>query len=489
MPFFNRASELAFLSSQARENRAALVVMYGRRRTGKTSLLRRFAEGRDSILFVADQSSRADQLAAFSATTFHALGESGLAGTSLPTWEAALRFLGSRARERPLLLVLDEFSYLCDADPSLPSVLQRMWDAELRDTRLHVVLCGSYVSFMEREVLGAKNPLYGRRTGDWMLEPFAFLESRLFHPNLDVDGQIQVYGILGGIPAWLERWEDQKNLRENVIDLVLRRGAPLRDEPRFLLMEELRDPRVYYSLCRAVAFGSTTPNEIAQAAGLPDRGVASRYLETLRSMRVLERRTPATERNPERTRRGRYRLSDPMFRFWFRFVLPNMSALEAGDPEQVYHSKVEPHLDQHISVAFEEIAAQHLWRLVREGTAPAAYERVGGWWRGEHEVDVVGVSDTTGALLLGECKWSFRKVGIDVLEGLRAKTPAVVADLERPPAEVRYAIWSRSGFTQDLKKMALDKGILLFDLGDVGGPDLPRALTQDSATLEIPRLR
>ena len=167
-------------------------------------------------------------------------------------------------------------------------------------------------------------------------------------------------------------------------------------------------------------------------AGLPDRGVVSRYLETLRSMRVLERRTPATERNPERTRCGRYRLSDPLFRFWFRFVLPNMSALEAGDPERVYTSKVEPHMDQHLSLAFEEIAAQHLWQLVREGTAPAAYDRVGGWWRGGDEVDVVGVSDTSDALPLGECTWSVRKVGVDVLEALTAKTQAIVADLSRP---------------------------------------------------------
>ncbi len=467
MPFHDRQDELAFLAAQARDDRAALVVLYGRRRTGKTSLLRQFARDRASVLFVADQSSRADQLAAFSAAVFQGLGEAGLEGTTFPTWEAALRFLGGRAREKPLLVALDEFSHLCDADPSLPSVLQRLWDAELQESRLHLVLCGSYVSFMEREVLAAKNPLYGRRTGDWLLEPFGVVESGLFHPDLPPDARIQVYGILGGMPAWLERWDPSRPVEENLFDLILRKGAPLRDEPRFLLMEELRDPRVYFSLCRAVACGATSPNEIAQAAGLPDRGATSRYLETLRNLRVLERSVPVTERSPERTRRGHYRLADPLFRFWFRFVLPNTSALEAGDPEGVLRTRVLPHLDQHVAPAFEDAARQHLWRLVRARRAPAAYDRVGAWWRAGAEVDVVAVTESDQALLLGEVKWSRNPLGLDVLERLVARTDAVAADLERPPREVRYALWTRSGFTPDLERRARAEKVLLFTPEDV----------------------
>ena len=327
MAFFNRTDELKFLEGQARNDHSALIVLYGRRRTGKTSLLKHFSTGRRSVLFVADQESRADQLGAFSRVAFAGLSESGLDDTVFPTWEAALRFIGSRARQEPLFVVLDEFGYLCESDSSLPSVLQRLWDAELRDTHLHLVLCGSYVSFMEREVLGAKNPLYGRRTGEWLLQPFQFQDARAFFPRRPLDDQLVCYGILGGIPAYLEHFDADRTVADNIVTEILSKGAALYNEPRFLLMEELRDPHIYFSVCHAVAFGRTTPNEIAQAAGLPDRGATSRYLETLREMRVLERRTPVTERNPERTRRGRYRLCDPFFRFWFRFVLPNRSAL------------------------------------------------------------------------------------------------------------------------------------------------------------------
>jgi AAA+ ATPase superfamily predicted ATPase len=466
MSFFNRVDEIDFLTRQARDDRAALVVLYGRRRTGKTSLLRHFAQGRRSLFFVADAASLNDQLAAFSRVAIAALGETGLEGTVFPSWEAALRFVANRAATEPLFIVLDEFGYLCASDPSLPSVLQRLWDAELKNTRLHLVLCGSYVSFMEREVLGAKNPLYGRRTGEWLLQPFRFRDSTAFFPDRTPDEQVATYGILGGIPAYLERFDSQRSIRDNIVSEILSRGAPLYNEPRFLLMEELRDPHTYYSICQAVAFGRTTPNEIAQGAGLIDRGTASRYMDILREMRVLERVTPVTERNPERTRRGRYRLADPFFRFWFRFVLPNRSALESGDPEQVMDSKVAPYLDQHVSVAFEEICRQHLEDLNRAGSLPARYDRIGSWWRADAEVDVVAVADD-GALLLGECKWSVNPVGTDVLDQLIRRRAAVESDLATPPATVTFALWSRSGFTPDLQARAAKEGVLLFDLADV----------------------
>ncbi|MBN1945555.1 MAG: ATP-binding protein [Bradymonadales bacterium] len=455
-----------FLAEHTPDDRAALLVLYGRRRLGKTSLLRRFAEDRRSVFFVADMSSRQDQLAAFSRVLFDGLSEPALEGTVLPSWEAALRFTGERAKSAPLLLVLDEFSYLCDSDPSLPSVIQRLWDAELCQGRLHLILCGSYVSFMERELLGSRNPLYGRRSGEWLLEPLHFRDARQFFATSTVEDQIRYYGILGGTPAYLERFDPASTLADNVVHQILARGSPLYNEPRFLLMQELRDPHTYFSICRAVAFGRTTPNEIAQGAGLSDRGVVSRYLQTLRELHLIERRTPATERNPDRTRRSHYHLADPFLRFWFRFVLPNYSALEVGDARVVYDTQVAPYLEQHVSLAFEEIAVQHLQQLQRTQQLPALYQRIGGWWRGSTEVDLVAVSED-GALLLGEVKWSARAVGTDILDSLVAKTAEVANDLPRPPSQVTYCLWSRSGFTPALRQRAEAGQILLYGLDDL----------------------
>jgi AAA+ ATPase superfamily predicted ATPase len=256
-------------------------------------------------------------------------------------------------------------------------------------------------------------------------------------------------------------------LDRNIVDKILARGSPLYDEPRFLLMQELRDPHTYFSICRAVASGRTTPNEIAQGAGLSDRGAASRYLQTLRDLHVLERRVPATERNPERTRRGRYVFKDDFLRFWFRFVLPNVSALEMGEPERVYRSRVAPWLDQHLSRSFEDVCAQRLRDLNRGGALPAELDRIGGWWRGRSEVDIVAVADE-GALLLGECKWSKNPVGLDVLRSLRAKVQEVAADLKREPTDVYLALFGRSGFTPAVIERAREGEVLLFGPEDLG---------------------
>ena len=179
-----------------------------------------------------------------------------------------------------------------------------------------------------------------------------------------------------------------------------------------------------------MAHGNGRPNEIAQAAGLAGRGNPAAYLTSLRELHLVERRVPVTVRNPERSRRGLYRLADPFLRFWFRFVLPNRTALEAGDANLVWLRKVEPHLAQHVGWAFEEAAREHLQDLNRRGRLPALYDRVGGWWRGSNEVDVVAVADD-GPLLLGECKWTARPIGRDVLRNLEAKVSLVQADLKR----------------------------------------------------------
>ena len=365
MPFHDREEELAFLRGHSERPGAGLVVLYGRRRVGKTELLREFAHDRRAVFYVAEMGSAADQRASFSARVFETLGEASLSGTTFPSWEAALRFLADRAAKDRLLVVLDEFPYLVDSDRTLPSILQRAWDGALKRSRIFLVLCGSSVGVMEREILGARNPLYGRRTGQWRLDPMGPREAGLFFRGSPPDGRIEAWAVAGGVPAYLEALAGGKTLRENVLRAVLSRGAPLFDEVRFLLLQELRDPRTYFSLLRAMAAGNTRPNEIAQAAGLADRGVASRYLETLRDLQLVERVYPVTEMRPEKSRKGRYRIADSFVRFWFRFVMPNRSALEAGEAESVYDRKIAPAFEDFVAPAFEEAARRFVRRPPR----------------------------------------------------------------------------------------------------------------------------
>jgi hypothetical protein len=469
MPFYDREAELAFFREHFDRPGAGMVVLYGRRRVGKTELLREFARARRTVFYVAEMGSVADQLASFSSQAFEALGESALSGTVFPKWEAALRFLAQRGAKERLLVVLDEFPYLVDSDPALPSILQRAWDAALKRSRIFLVLCGSSVGVMEREILGARNPLYGRRTGQWRLEPLGPREAGLFFPGLPADGRIEAWAVAGGVPAYLEVFARGRTTRENVTRGVLARGAPLFDEVRFLLLQELRDPRTYFSLLRAMAAGNTRPNEIAQAAGLGDRGVASRYLETLRVLQLVERAYPVTEVRPEKSRKGQYRIADPFVRFWFRFVLPNKSALEAGEADVVYDRKIAPALDDFVAPAFEEVARRFVRRPPRPSPFPVVYDRVGAWWDREAEVDVVAVGPE-GEVLLGECKWSRRPAGEDVLEDLRARAPRVLAALRaKGKTRVRFALFARAGFVPSLSKESRGGDLLLFEPKDLVG--------------------
>lgn len=464
--FINRETELDVLKRALGASSPSLFVVYGRRRVGKSALLRRVCRDRRHVYFTADLGSRHDHLASFSACLARGLDEPEWASAVLPGWEEALRVCLERARREHLVLVLDEFQHLVAADPSLASVIQRLWDTEIPSSRLSIVLCGSYVSFMEREILGVRNPLYGRRTGQLLLRPLSFRDAGSFFPDWQADDRMTATGILGGVPAYLQRFDPELDVETNVRRAILDLGAPLLDEPRFLMMEELREPQLYFSLCRAIGHGHGRPNEIAQAAGLRGRGSLSPYLASLRAMHFVERRVPVTERNPERTRRGLYRLSDPFLRFWFRFVLPNRTALEAGDTELVWQRKIEPNLAQHVGMAFEDAARETLLVRNRRGDLPAVYDRIGGWWRSRDEIDVMAVADD-GPMLLAECKWSSRPVGMNVLRDLEAKIPAVAADLGRRPSRVDMALFSRSGFTSGLRQHCAKSSVLLFSVDDV----------------------
>ena len=468
MPFFNREAELDFLEERYRSGRAELLILYGRRRVGKTELLRHFARDKAPVFFVATLGSQAAHMASFSEVLSHRFADVLGAGVRFDSWEAIFRFLGSRAREERLLVILDEFPYLVQADPTLPSVLQKLWDEELRHTQLFLVLCGSSVSFMEGELLAQKSPLYGRRTGQYLLLPFEAREAGLFFPGKSPQERLEIYGILGGVPAYLEQFSPDQALAENVQRRILQKGSYLYDEVRFLLMEELREPKNYFAILRAIAMSKTRLHEIAQSAfGEGEARKAAFYLDTLQELRLVERRVPATETKPHKSRRGIYRLQDNFFRFWFRFVYPYMSALEAGQVELVWEEKIAPFLPEYMGQVFEEVARQYIARAAAQERLPFIPERVGAWWDGREEIDVVAVGEGGRKLLLGECKWSARPVDLPLLDDLRRKGEYLRQSAGLRRAELHYALFSREGFTKRLERRAREDSVLLVTPADI----------------------
>ncbi|WP_176226573.1 ATP-binding protein [Candidatus Hakubella thermalkaliphila] len=314
---------------------------------------------------------------------------------------------------------------------------------------------------MEKEVLGYQAPLYGRRTGSCLLLPLGLPAAATFFSAYFFLQQIEAWAVLGGMPYYLRTFSDTTDIFANIREHILDEKGSLYNEPQLLLMEELREPRNYFSILRAIAQGRTRLNEIAQSAGVGDGRATARYLDILQEMHVVKRMVPANESRPEKSKKGLYEIVDHFLRFWFRFVHPYRGTLELGLADAVLEQRVRPAFDQFVSHAFEEGAREHVARLARAGELPFLPERIGGWWERGEEIDVVAVSDAEGTILIGECQWSVKAVGLEVLVDLKRKAQVFGAQ-ERWP-RVSYVLFAKAGFTPELRAAAPSEGVRLVE--------------------------
>jgi AAA+ ATPase superfamily predicted ATPase len=370
-----------------------------------------------------------------------------------------LAYLSEKLAEERTIVVIDEFPYLVAENDSLPSYLQSFVDEELQHTESMVVLCGSSVSTMESEVLGHESPLYGRRTGQIDLGPFSFSQALEAIPYEFPDA-VRSFAVTGGTPMYLLCFDYEVSLAENIQSQILSPTAVLHSEPEFLLRTELRNPARYMSILEAVATGHTTPNEIAGVTGI-DSGPLSKYLQTLRRLRLLDRAVPVTA-SAQKSKRSRYRVADEFLRFWFRYVEPNRSSIEEA-PGMVFEGAIEPSLPDHVSGTFETVCREAVWEAVRRGDFDP-YSEVGPWWYGEEEIDIVGLAPDDDRVLLAECKWTSDPVGRGLVEDLRSKAAEV--RWGSPSRTERFALFSKSGFVGGLER-DLDEDWTLFDLDDL----------------------
>jgi AAA+ ATPase superfamily predicted ATPase len=357
--FIGRQGETRVLEELADSGKPELFVLYGRRRVGKTELLQQFCRGRRAVYFLAAQVREKDNLRAFRDAIVECL-EDPLAGSvEFPDWTAALQFIAERDQEERLIVVLDEFPYLCEASPGLPSEIQRFWDTRGKRSRLMLVLCGSQISFMEQEVLAERSPLFGRRTAQRRLEPLAPADALAFFPGWKMRERLLAYAILGGMPAYLGRFDDGRSLQENLMRECLRPEGYLFDEVQFLLRSELTNPATYNSILAAVARGVDKVGDIALSVGV-DSAHANKYLSTLRELRLVERDVPLTDPDPLRSRRGTYRIADRFLAFHFRHIQPHVSLIHAGRGARVLEEFVEPDFARLLDEARVEFVLAHL---------------------------------------------------------------------------------------------------------------------------------
>ncbi|NPV81738.1 MAG: ATP-binding protein [Firmicutes bacterium] len=456
-----RKRELALLEKIWASDKAELFILYGRRRIGKTALLRHFCRHKDHVYFLAAQVKEEDNLRQFKEVLQLSLADPILDNIVFPGWEDAFAYLGRVAKERRLVVVLDEFQYLCEANPALPSLLQRFWDLSGAESRLMLILCGSYVSFMEREVLGEKSPLFGRRTSQLQLQPLPFFEATAFFPAYPLEDRLAVYGILGGTPAYLRQFDPAVDLAANLRERLLSVEAYLYDEANLLLRMELSQIHVYASLLKAIAGGATKLNEIAGRAGL-DSPAAGKYLNTLRELGLVERQVSFLARAPEKSRKGRYYIRDPYLRFWFRFVLPHASLIQVGEGDVVYSRFIAPYFPTYMGLIFEDICREAL-HYAGPALVGDHVQASGKHWERDFDLDVTArLAD--GHYLFGECKWSKEPVGLSVLAELLRKVEMLPAAYQE---QSRLAIFALNGFQSDLRAAAASRKVAL-----VSGRDL-----------------
>ena len=460
--FIDRHQELAALEQMFQSGVAEFFVLYGRRRVGKTELLTQFCKGKRSIYFLASQLKTPDQLRQLTEASRPVINDPLLQSLVFDDWESAFIYFAQQAREERLVLVLDEFQYLCEDSAALPSVIQRFWDLHGKNSKLFLILCGSQVSFMEQEVLAEQSPLYGRRTGQLRLMPLSYRDSGSFFPGQPAKEKLILYGITGGIPAYLNQLNTvQATLEQQIKDKLLTPQSYLFDEVNFLLRSELREPRTYASLLHAIAGGATRLNEISQRVGLEPTNT-NKYLSVLRELGLIKRETPLTERAPQKSRKGLYKIADNYVKFWFRFVLPNRSLIESGNADLVYRQMIAPNLSHYMGDIFEDICRQYVKRYWEEKIEVAPV-RVGAHWGSDFEIDVL-TENVDGSHWFGECKWWNAPVGENVLNRLVENARKVRDPWQQHP---RYVLFSANGFTDALQQRAAKEKVFLIEADDL----------------------
>jgi uncharacterized protein len=448
--FVDRREELHFLNrllTRKQPGPGQMALLYGRRRVGKTELLKHWCEqsGLPFTYWAADKEPAVLQRRSFMATM---LGMPEEQATPFDSWPALWRWLAPRLAEKkePQILILDELSYAAAADPALLSALQHAWDHHLQAANVILVLCGSHVTTMEA-LMQHQSPLFGRFTGQWHLQPLPFASLREFFPTWSAEERVALYAVAGGIPAYLRWLDSDLSLVENIREVILSPGNIFLAEPELLLHDELRDLSTYQAILRAISKGNHSLKQISDDC-LVGSSSLTFHLGKLQELHLVERRLPVTLTTTQQriSKQGRYHLSDPFFRFYFRFLFPHLKSLLS--PEEIT-AHIKSELRAFVGLAFAKLAQQWTATQARAGRLPFAPEAVGSHWSRQVQVDVVAVNHQRRELLLGECKWGAEAVNRQVVrELIEQKGPKVRQELPDGDSwSLHYAVFARAGFT------------------------------------------
>ncbi len=457
-----RLAELNQLERLYNSPKFEFLTIFGRRRIGKTTILKEFAKRHRSLFFLAQEKNDPLNLLSFSKTvqTFF----DGDFISAFPHWNDAFDYITRKTTNEKLVLIIDEFPFLAEPNPSIKSILQHTIDHVWKDKNIFLILCGSSVNFMLSDVMGYKSPLYGRITGNMEVKPFDYLECAEFFPSYSKVEKAIIYGILGGVPRYLEAFSPDVSLEENIRDNLLAEGSFLNDEPQTLLRIELREPSVYNSILEALSNGCNKISEIADRIH-EEKSKCSKYMLTLLVLRVIEKSIPCTE--SETSKKGIYEITDNYFRFWYRFIFTNenyysMLGLERSAKE------IMDGINDYMGPVFEKICQQYLIRAARNNKLPFVPYRMGKWWgnnpllKAQDDIDILAYDKSGKKALFCECKFRNKPMAMDEYDDL-----VMAAEMFQDIKEKHFMFFSKSGFTESVKQRSESEGATLLTIDEL----------------------
>ena len=460
--FYCREEELRKLNKRYHAGDFECIIIYGRRRVGKTTLINEFCKDKPTIFFSALNTTEIENLESLSKSIMNYERPDMDVTPEFKTYDAALDELTALSMHERIVFVIDEYPYLAKAKPSISAMLQHIIDHKWNNSKMFLILCGSSMSFMENQVLGQESPLYGRRTGQFKIAPLDYKESAVFHPDLSTEDNALIYGITGGVPHYINKLGVKESVDEALLDNFFDRSSYLYEEPANLLKQELREPAIYNAIITAIAQGASRINDIALKTG-QENSVVSKYLGTLIDLGIVKKETPVTEKIGKKTI---YELADNFFRFWYRFVPANMSAIDSGRIQKSYANTIKKNLPDYMGLTFEHMCRDYL--LYYEKDLPIELNQVGQWWGTDNknkkqvQIDIVGTPVKGDEYIIGSCKYRNEKIGLDELELIRE-----YAQVFGKGKKYYYYIFSKGGFTEGLIQAKNRGEVRLIGLDDL----------------------
>ncbi len=463
--FYCREEELKKLNKRYQGNQFECVVVYGRRRVGKTALISEFCKDKRNIYFSALDTTAQENLRSLSKAIYNYQNPDLYNAPEFRTYEDALEEITRIAEQERIVFVIDEYPYLAKAEQSISSRLQHLIDHTWSKSKIFLILCGSSMSFMEHQVLGYESPLYGRRTAQFKIEPLTYKETAVFHPELSQEENALIYGITGGVPHYINKLGVHTGVDEALLENLFDRSGYLFEEPENLLKQELREPAVYNSIITAIAEGASRLNEIATKTGM-ETGPCTKYLKVLIELGIVRKETPITEKIGKKSI---YMLEDNFFRFWYRFVPRNIAAINSGRIEKNYTETVKKHLPDYMGLIFEKMCQDYL--LYYAKNLPIALGDVGQWWgtdpakKKQIQIDIVGMPADGDEYVIGSCKYRNEAIGVEELELMKE-----YANVFGKGRKYHYLIFSKGGFSKALQELGEQGKVTLLTLEDIYTP-------------------